>query len=66
MTRICCWNLDISDDEINDREAQEEEEGGSRRTRRQTVKIYVREQTPKAKMNIAIYSGILDGQELIN
>ena len=43
MTWICCWNLDISGDEVNDREAQEEEEGGSRRTRRQTVKIYVRE-----------------------
>ena len=39
MTRICCGNLD----EVNDREAQEEEEGGSRRTKRQTVKIYVRE-----------------------
>ena len=32
-----------SGEEVNDREAQEEEEGGSRRTRRQTVKIYVRE-----------------------
>ena len=66
MMRICCWNLDMSGDQVNDREAQEEEEGGSRRTRRQTVKIYVREQTPKAKMNITIYSRNLDGQELIN